>query len=799
MFTLPMLSGGYAFPDDNVPEYEKLEKEFGLAAARALYSRFCLTGAFFTYTQWNQMQEIRNYGAGQQSDTPYRNWFTNGSPIGGGQNGTRQTGQTTRFVPQGLRKAYANISYKIFSPMPKLTNVLLSVLSDNDYKLDCVSLDRTVVISKKKKKSEIYVRSKFINPIAKQIGAPQMYVPFVPRNEAEIEVADRLGVFKTRQEVALEKLAESGFRASKWKDLRHQFNRDAIDFHFRIAKLYNDHDTGQTKVKYVDPARTVMLWNEDNQEEPAAIGHIEVKTIQEIYPKLKEAGYSDERISMMAKQQVAYQDAGVFTQPWIFERKDTTTNRWLWMDFKVYVLEFEYLSTDYSQYVERVNSKGEKTYLKNNTPVEDKKKNKKEKYDEYRCNYWYEGCYIISGNGQDMLYDWRKKPNQMQKGLTPMSSYVFDRILGTSPTYRCIGLLDDLMMAMLKLRAAVFAAAPKGYTIDIGEGANIKIGGVEYDLFDLATVHRQNGIRVVATKFNAATGKYISKPLEENDNGLGPQGAEWIQQIANIQMMIKDTIGIPDAMAASPDQSAERLVGVMEGDYQAGNHANWQLRESERRFKEKIGERIIHQARIDCQYDPQIREFYATVIGDTYMDAIDDMEGLSLDKLGISTRVLPNEKEKDAILQRAMAMSQRVLEDGTTLLKASDIERVAQMLKNDEVDEAIWFMTRAESDAEMRSQAFKEKMAQMTFQGQQQSALVTEQAKAKTKMMEIQMDIQKERELANIELMKQMELQKLKNDGTYEVQILKGQQALDEIQLEATLEAQLGSEITGRV
>jgi len=796
---LPQILGSMLFPNDNIPEVDKLKPEFGLRCARALYTRFCSGGTYFTYTQIPEMQEVRNYGAGNQSQEKYKNWFTNGSPIGSKGVNQNESSSGGRGLSKAQRKAMANVSYDIFSPMRKLSNVLLSILADNDYKLDCVSLDKNIINKKKRQKYDLYAKANYTNPLARQLGLPEFKLPFVPKDETMLEMADRLGFFKSKYEVALEKLAESGFRASNWAGQRMEFNRDAIDFHFRAAKVYNDPHTGQVKFQYIDPARMVMLWNEDNQDEPVAIGHIEAETVQSIYDKLIDAGFTEVQIQAMAKSYVPYQTSVSTIPQWAFERKDSTTNRWVWMDFKVYVLKFEYLSTDYKQYVERTNKQGYGSYIRNNKPVDEKKKNPSDTYDEVTCNYWYEGAYIISGTGQDKIYDWKKKPNQMQKGLSPMSSYVIHRINGQSPTRSVKGLLDDLMFAVLKLRAAVWAAAPKGYRIDVGEAANIKIGGVEYDLFDLMHIHRQNGIQIVATKFNAATGKYVSQPLSEMDNGLGPQGQEWLAQIANLQMMIKDLMGIPDAMAASPDQSAERLVGVMEADYIAGNHANWPLRESERQFKQKLGERIIHQARIDIEYDPKIREFYESVIGETMINSLDDIEGLSLDQLAITCKVLPNEKEKSAILQRAMQMSQMPTKDGAVLLSPSSVERVAQLLKNGDVDEALWFMATEETEARQREEQHAQMMMQQTIEGQQQSAMMAEEAKRQTAMQLAEIEIMKQREMANMELMKEQEMARIKADANYQVQLLKGKQILEQIQLEATLEAQLGSEITGRV
>jgi len=137
---LPQLAGGVLFPDDNIPEVDKLKPDFGLRCGRALYSRYCSGGAYFSFNQLSEMQDTRNYGSGIQNNEKYKNWFSNGSPIGNKSTGGAESGPSTKGMSKAQRKAMANISYDIFSPMKKLTNVLLSILSDNDYKLDCVSL-----------------------------------------------------------------------------------------------------------------------------------------------------------------------------------------------------------------------------------------------------------------------------------------------------------------------------------------------------------------------------------------------------------------------------------------------------------------------------------------------------------------------------------------------------------------------------------------------------------------------------------------------------------------------------------
>jgi len=204
------LPAGLSFPDDNIPEKEKLKDEFGKNVGRAFYSRYCANSTYYGYGSQAILNEIRNYGNGDQDNGKYINSFTNGSPIGtkrGSRNNSSNSGtggpnMTDMSATQ--RVGLANISYDVYSPMAKLSNILLAMMSENDYKVDCVSLDKAVTDAKMYKKAEIMVKSHIMNPMAKRLGLQPMKVPFVPRDEAQIEMMDKLGFFKSQRETALE-------------------------------------------------------------------------------------------------------------------------------------------------------------------------------------------------------------------------------------------------------------------------------------------------------------------------------------------------------------------------------------------------------------------------------------------------------------------------------------------------------------------------------------------------------------------------------------------------------------------
>lgn len=800
MYLLP-LSSGYAFPDDSVSEKEKSDVKFGSKVARAFWARFCLGGTYgWGYSDLQNIRLIRDYGDGLQDERIYREWYTNGSPIGGGfvRNGQNQNAnQSSRHAKLSatqMRGAMLNISYKVFSPIPKFSSTVISMLSSNDYFVEFTSVNKNALDEKTREKFRVYYAATMVNPLAKQLGLPEIPVPFQPKDEAELEMLEKQGAFKAAIERALEQVAETGFRLSNWQySVRRKCNKDAIDFNLRCAKLYTE-PSGAVKWRYVDVTKMTVLWN-DNDDEPVAIGDVRLVDIQYIYKDLVDSGYTEDEIKSVAK---TYQ--GQQIQQWandavIFERKDPLTNRWMWLDFKVPVMEFEYLSTDYHQFVKGKDKKGKTFYEKNEKVVSDKEKTKDREYDDYQCNFWYEGSYII---GTDKVFNWRKKPNQVQGSkLNPCSSYVFDRASdnGQALTQRAIPVEDELMFSVIKKRAAVAASAPKGYVIDVGDSGRIMIGGSEYSVFDLIHMHRQNGIVLKKTSINAATGKQTTTPILELENGLGKQGDEWLREIAANVYNLASVFGITDATAAQMETSGEKAVGVWEGEIQSTNHAIYPLKISEMAFKEKLAARYALQVRVNIKYDDRCREFYENQLGKHVIAALDSIDDICLEDIGVVAKALPNEKKKDQILMRAVEMSKIATRDGSTYLTPADVERISEFLENDDIKGARQYMYDRERFNRENAERVAQEMTQMTIKGQQESAMVAEQARQQTIQIELQS------QLAKIEAEKQKEIEvmnvkyELENRNKITEIREKGSEDMNQLLVEIEGEKQTGTNI----
>jgi len=809
------------FPNDNVPEKEKDNPKFGLNCARALYYKYYnYNGGFasglggangvnpngglgYGFGDLQALRTIELYGLSKQPTQKYVNWFTNFSQIGatgGGSNSNKQ-GQTPRTdgfmgnpISKNARKAFANIDYTPVNPVDKFVNVILSILSEVDFKVDCTSTDETVIDERLRAKLEALYATRLVNPLAKELGQPMMETVAAPETMEEADVMEEIGLFKRKIEVAFETLAEHTFRISNWRNLRRFYNRNAVDFYYRCVKLYNCPETGAVKVKFIDIKDVIMLFTRDSTYEPPAIGHVEKKKVQDIYPDLVAAGFSDVQIQGMA-QKYSYEQTNTYPD-WTFQKPDPATGQWLWMDFQIPVMEFEYNSTNYKQYVRGRDKSGKEFYKKNEVPIDEKEKAKTKgrEYDEFRCNTWYRGNYIC---GTDMIYGWEKMPNQLQKNkLNPVSSYVFDHIPGTAPTQKVISLCDDLMYGMLKLRAAVWAAPSPGFRIDIGAGANIKIGGQEYSIFDLIHLYRQNGILITASKFNAATGKVLSTPIEPIDGGLGASALGWINYCNNAINQIADMLGIPAVMAAQPDSAGnEKAVGVAEMEYMSGNHALYPIKESEILFKQRVAEKIILMTRMDIKYDKNIRKYYEGALGKDLIELLDTMDNMTLEQLGITMKSMPSQKRKDLMMQRLTELSKMGTRDGVMIVTPSELEVFEDLLNNDQLDAAKWFLGKCEEKALARAERNRTQATMETGQIQMESNKAAEAEKRQT-----QMEASRQR-LAEIAAQGEEDRKtlsfKIPAEGQQKValQVQKGEIENEQIILEGTVEAATGKDV----
>lgn len=707
-----------SFPSDRIPKEEKNSLSYITQVAQAIYSRWYNGRTLFGQTATGWFQMMTDYSEGRQSTAPYRDWF-----LGAQNDKNTPANRGTQYA----RKAYTNVSYDIVSPAPKYVSTIKSLLSASDYKVKCESLTPTSNFEKQKKKWGLYFDVKIGNPLKEANGIPITPMDWEPSDERELEMYEKYHGFKLPLENAMEDIAKHTFDVSDWDKVRLRTIESLVNTNFCVSQVYADKD-GVTRMRFINPASFITAFiDEDEEGEPSFAGHIQRVRIGDIKDKLLALGAQPQEIEGLAR--IYYETQGYTDKDFNFNRKDPVTGRYIWEDFSVDVLHFEYKANDYEYFTKRQTKDGKIVYQEEEFGVTKKPyaDGRMRQTDVTCVQNIYEGKYIL---GSKFVYDFGLQKNIMRDSRgNAVLSYCFERVPGKSIAERWKPHLDSLMMTWLKLQAAKWAAAPKGLVIDIGLLANMDMGLGNMTPLDLVRVRRQTGNQFVNSKMDVLNkgGGYNS--IQELPGGIGPQLQEWLTCWQDDMMRIMDLAGITEAAAASPTTPSEKGLGISQMEIDATNHALYPLKKAIMRLKEKVAKKAILKTRTNMRFDKEVHKYYFQLLGDEKCNALDAFEDLTLEQIGIKMVSTPTNTRKQQILQAAL-QSMQAGKNGVIGITLADYLFIEKQLEEDNDEAAAWYMTIAEERQRKMKQQEAEQQMQMNAQIQAQASQQAEQARA---------------------------------------------------------------------
>ena len=705
-----------SFPSDRIPKEEKQSLSYITQVAQAIYSRWYNGRTLYGQTATGWFQMMTDYGEGRQSSAPYRDWFL------GVQN---DKNSPVNRMTQYARKAYTNVSYDIVSPAPKYLAVIKSVLSASDFKVKCESLTPTSNFEKQKKKWRMYYEDKVLNPIREQIGLAKVSLPWTPQDETELDMYEKYQGFKLPLENAMEDIAKHMFDISDWDKIRLRTIEALVQNNFAVSQVYADKD-GVTRMRYINPAGFVTAYiDEDEEGEPSFAGHIQRVRITDIKDKLLELGATPQDLENLAR--IFYETQGYTDKDFNFNRKDPVTGRYVWEDFSVEVLHFEYRANDYEYFTKRQTKDGkivfqEEEFGNIKKPYAD---GRMRKTDVTCIQNVYEGKYIL---GTKFVYDYGLQKNIMRDSRgNAVLSYVFERVTGKSIVERWKPHLDSLMLTWIKLQAAKWAAAPKGIVVDIGLLSNMDMGMGTMSPLELVRIRRQTGNQFINSKTDVLN-KGSNMPIQELPGGIGPQLEEWLTCWQDDMNRIMDLAGITPTMAAMPTTPSEKGLGISEMEVDATNHALYPLKKAIMRLKEKAAKKAILKTRTNMRFDKVVHKYYFELLGEEKASALDAFEDLTLEQIGIKLVSTPTNTRKNQILQAAL-QSMQAGKNGVIGITLADYLFIEKELENDNDEFAAWYMTVAEE--RQRKVKMEEAMQQQQMNAQVQAQAAQQAAEAK--------------------------------------------------------------------
>jgi hypothetical protein len=284
-------------------------------------------------------------------------------------------------------------------------------------------------------------------------------------------------------------------------------------------------------------------------------------------------------------------------------------------------------------------------------------------------------------------------------------------------------------------------------------------------------------------------GKVISgsNAIQELEGGIGRQLEEWTSALLFSMSQVMELTGITPSVAATTINNPDKGLGVTEYEADATSHALYPLRNAIINFKDKAAKCIAMKTLLTIRYDEYTKDYYTKVIGRDGVEAIIAMGDTTLEELAIYLESYPTRAEKQELLMMVDS-ALKVGKDGQVRISTSDALYITDMINKDQLKVARWYLALSEERAveryDQRQMASMEANGQVQIQSAQAAAMAELQKEQQLAPLRLQEYAAK----ANIDLQKEQKLLELKGD-----------QKLEQISLEATMEAQLGVEVKGSV
>jgi len=714
-----------SFPDQVVPQEEKMTLDYGLAVGRAIEGEWfssSVGGARYS-NNYNIFHRRRLYARGEQSIQKYKDELSINGDL-----------------------SYLNLDWTPVPVIPKFVDIVVNGMSEKIYDIKAYAQDPA---SQKKRTSyaeklhKNIVTRDFMNEVKQQMGIDISEVDSgenVPQNEEELEIHLQLD-YKQSIEIAEEEAINNTLDRNKFELVKRRYYKDLVELGIGIVKTSWNPSNGVT-VEYVDPANVVYSYTEDpNFEDIYYVG--EVKNIS--LPELKKEfpNISDEELQQIQK----FPGNTNYRRNYRGNRDDDT----------VQVLYFEYKTyADQVFKIKRTASGLEKALEKPDTfmpPPNDGFERVSRSIEVL-----YKKAKIL---GHPIMLDWKVAENMTRpkSNLTKVNmNYILcapDIYKGriTSLVERMISFADMIQLTSLKLQQVLSRIVPDGVYLDVDGLAEVDLGsGTSYNPKEALNMYFQTGSivgRSMTQDGDMNPGKIPIQELNSN-NGMA-KIQSLIQTYQYYLQMIRDVTGLNEARDGSnPDKDA--LLGLQKLAVAQSNVATRHILDAGLylclRACENISLRIADSLEFELTNEALVNSISLYNVA-----TLEEMKELHLYDFGIFLELEPDEEEKQVLeqnIQIAMKAGQINLEDAIDIRQINNLKLANQLLKlkrkqkarEDQAQQQKMIKAQADANAESA-----EKAAMYEVQKRQaiaETELQIEQGKSQFRIQQMQVELQNE-------------------------------------------------------
>lgn len=694
-----------SFPSEFLSPKEKDKDEYGLKYAKSIWQTYYNSGGFTI--QRRKTQELKRWAEGRQDIWDMKKLWGLG------------VGDTS----------YANLDWQAPSIVAHFVDVLLGLFLNQQFKPVCKAVDDISLTEKDKEYQKM--KAAFILKGADQELIKNGLPPIAPQPTKQFDSLEELDLyFELNFKQAVEMAMELGIEVVMTNNEKEELKKSVLKNLIILKKggirvFYSNQNT--IKLKSLDPEFLILPYSQKPDHSDANYwGYIDFMTVGEIKQQAGDQ-FTEEQYIQIAKM------AG---NQWTNMAWDNRyIQNYMYLNFLIPVMEFEFLSTNTEQLVFKETISGKRVYSKDINYDPTVAKAKGHQVEQNDIQQKYTGFYIVNtdyiynyGLSKNMIF---KKINNTYAAETPLSAVIYtpDIYENTNKGFveRMLPHAKQCHLALLKMQQIQAQARPKGIAIDIDSLVGIKLGAgkdePDASFMQLINLFDQKGTllyRRIKDDGNEKNGR----PIEELENGM----AQDLERYANSYIFHKNQMAEMVAVNSAVDASTvskEAAVGIQKIQVNATINALRPLKTGFVNIMQRSCNNIGLMIQDSLRYGDGMKDVFMNSIGNRTTQVLEAIKEVPLRDYAITIEYEQDEQDRQDF-NTAVELS---LQAG--LIEPSDVY-VLKTITNTKVAYAYL----KERERKLRKQRMDEAAAnsQMQSQGSVEAAKAAEEARMQTEL-----------------------------------------------------------------
>lgn len=714
-----------AFPNEESEKYFDKDKNYYLDVCKAmLYSFTNDRGNSLIKHRSDHLKMLERYFDGTQGNTRVKEKLL------------RRDKKSGAFYGK-MKKVF-----QTYDVLPEMLDVVFSINAKQSYTISSVAVDEASGKAREVQKNLV----KFLLDRRTQYLFDKLEMKMTPNfseeelalyTDAEIDLIYDTGGVQLDWEMAAKAACNTISLNSDLKIIENRCTQELIKWGFTATRTYVDKSTNEVKIRNVDiPNLIIPKPKYVDGRDITRFGEvrwIRLTELKEICPSLTRDQYVEIIEGAMGYSQNEFLNSYYNSDEDIHDFYNGGNT--ILGEIQVPILDAQWLANEVQHrlYFEKYDSEFSKSVTRK-TELSRSEKKKGNRINKKKFIKRYEAVWLI---GSDILLEYGEAKSNHYYGRkgnrTPKLDLSFASTGKKSITERCVPFVEDINLAVVKLRQAI-ATLPPAPQLVIYQHAlrNVVLNGKKQTGEDLVQGLIEDGVLVVNGEDEKGNPIFQNggKAVDNLNLNVAEQIATYSNQILSNVNMIRQVIGLPEGLDGTSGNPYQGL-GKQQLAAAASSNALFPT-------LSPIGALFENAFRLGVGYyqvlssDSEI-EIHDLSLSETSARVFKVSKDFSSKDFKVKFTYAPNDEEKQFMLDKMLELERNYAASGGNLgLTTSEYFIVARLVKADRIEEAIRQLARFEKirkiEADRRSAMLQEQNAEVS----REAGIAVEQEKQNT-------------------------------------------------------------------